>query len=271
MPYIQGGDLATILKKEGKLPVARAVSIAKQVVSGMCAAHDAGVVHRDLKPANIMIDEDDQAVIMDFGISRSISGGGATVAGAVVGTLEYMAPEQAMARPCDHRADIYAIGLILYDMVLGQREASRAESAIAELMIRVQKPLPPARTIDPSIPEPLERIMDRCTQPDPESRYQRTAELAADLDLLDSAGRQAHPGTLLSAPAITRLLPAPATPAPRAVSLKVLAIVGAFVVVLAGGYLLRDKLFRAGSGPATPTATASSRFCGRCAVPERDG
>ncbi len=267
MPYIQGDDLATILKKQGKLPVGQAVSIARQVVSGMCAAHDAGVVHRDLKPANIMIDEDDQAVIMDFGISRSIAGGGATVAGAVVGTLEYMAPEQAMARPCDHRADIYAIGLILYDMVLGQREASRAESAIADLMIRVQKPLAPARTIDPSIPEALERIMDRCTQPDPESRYQRTPELAADLDLLDSAGRQAHPGTLLSAPAITRLQPAAATPAPRAVSSKVLAIVGAFVVVMAGGYLLRDKIFRAGAEPATATATATARAVSVAVVP----
>jgi tetratricopeptide (TPR) repeat protein len=258
MPYIQGRDLATILKGEGKLPVGRAVSIAKQVVSGMCAAHDAGVVHRDLKPANVMIDEDDQAIIMDFGISRSIAGGGATVAGAVVGTLEYMAPEQAMARPCDHRADIYAIGLILYDMVLGQREASRAESAVAHLMTRVQQPLPPARTIDPSIPEALERIMDRCTQPDPESRYQMTAELAADLDLLDSAGRQAHPGTQLSAPAITRLQPAPTVAAARGVSWKVLAIASAVAVVVAGGYVLRDKLFRAGSGPAAETVAPVS-------------
>jgi tetratricopeptide (TPR) repeat protein len=171
-----------------------------------------------------------------------------------------MAPEQAMARPCDHRADIYAIGLILYDMVLGQRQANRAESAVAELMIRVQKPLPPARTIDPSIPEALERIIDRCTQPDPEARYQRTSELAADLDLLDSGGRQVRSGAL-SAPAITRPQPAvatPAPPAPRAVSVRVLAIVGAVLAVLAGGYLLRDKLFRAGEEPATVTASAVS-------------
>ena len=110
MPYIQGSDLGSVLSKQGKLPVARAVAIAKQVVSGLVAAHEAGVVHRDLKPANIMIDEDDQAVIMDFGIARSVSGGGATVAGAVVGTLEYMAPEQAMAQPVDQRADVYAFG-----------------------------------------------------------------------------------------------------------------------------------------------------------------
>ena len=148
-------------------------------MSGLVAAHEAGVVHRDLKPANIMIDEDDQAVIMDFGIARSVSGGGATVAGAVIGTLEYMAPEQAMAQPIDQRADVYAFGLILYDMVLGQRQATRAESAVAELMARVQNPLPPARGVDPSIPEPLERIIDKCTQPDPAQRYQTSAELGA--------------------------------------------------------------------------------------------
>src|SRR5688572_3410965 len=156
MPYIQGGDLATLLAKEGRLSVVRAVAIAKQVVSGLQAAHEAGVVHRDLKPANIMVDADDQAVIMDFGIARSVSGGGATMAGAVVGTLEYMAPEQAMAQPIDQRADVYAFGLILYDMVLGPRQSTRAESAVAELMARVQNPLPPARGVDPSIPEPLE-------------------------------------------------------------------------------------------------------------------
>ena len=191
MPYIQGSDLGSVLSKQGKLPVSRAVAIAKQVVSGLVAAHEAGVVHRDLKPANIMIDEDDQAVIMDFGIARSVSGGGATVAGAVIGTLEYMAPEQAMARPIDQRADVYAFGLILYDMVLGPRQATRAESAVAELMARVQNPLPPARGVDPSIPEPLERIIDKCTQPDPAARYQTSAQLAQDLDLLDNAGRPA--------------------------------------------------------------------------------
>ena len=77
----------------------RAIGMARQVASGLQAAHEVGVVHRDLKPANVMIDADDQAVIMDFGIARSVSGGGATMAGAVIGTLEYMAPEQAMAQP----------------------------------------------------------------------------------------------------------------------------------------------------------------------------
>jgi eukaryotic-like serine/threonine-protein kinase len=255
MPYIQGHDLASVLRKEGKVPVQRAVTIARQVVSGLLAAHEVGVVHRDLKPANIMIDEDDQAVIMDFGIARSVSGGGATVVGAVVGTLEYMAPEQAMAQPCDHRADIYAFGLILYDMVLGPRQASRAESAVAELMTRVQNPLPPARTIDPAIPDALERIMDRCTQPDPAARYQTTAELARDLEVLDPVGREGRAGSL-AAPLVTRTQPAVKAPARRKLSAKRIAVIGALVAVLGAGMVFRHRLFSVGEEPATATSSA---------------
>jgi tetratricopeptide (TPR) repeat protein/tRNA A-37 threonylcarbamoyl transferase component Bud32 len=249
MPYIQGSDLGTILSKRGKLPVPQAISIARQVVSGLQAAHEAGVVHRDLKPANIMVDADDQAVIMDFGIARSVSGASATVAGAVVGTLEYMAPEQAMAQPVDQRADIYAFGLILYDMVLGPRQATRAESAVAELMARVQKPLTPARSVDATIPEPLERIIDRCTQPDPGSRYQTSAQLAQDLDLLDGGGRAPTASGTFSAPPVTRHVPAAG--GKRSVPL-VAVLAGVAVLALAvGAWMFRDS-FRSGASTATP-------------------
>jgi len=256
MPYIQGSDLGSILSKDGKLPVARAVGIARQVVSGLAAAHDVGVIHRDLKPANIMIDQDDQAVIMDFGIARSVSGGGATMAGAVVGTLEYMAPEQAMAQPIDHRADLYAFGLILFDMLLGPRSATRAESAVAELMARVQKPLPPLRSLDPNMPEALERIVARCTHPEPSGRYQTTAQLLEDLALLDSGGRPTGTG-VLSAPAITTVTPA-ATSAPRAASsLTTKLLVGAalIAVVAAGIVLFKDQLIGTRTPPAGSTGS----------------
>ena len=122
MPYIEGHDLATVLR-DGKLPVARTMRLAKQIVSGLEAAHEAGVVHRNLKPANIMISgkgEDLNALIMDFGISAST---GEAVSGGVTGTLEYMAPEQAAGGTIDARADIYAFGLILYEMLHGRRPA----------------------------------------------------------------------------------------------------------------------------------------------------
>lgn len=191
MPYLQGSDLGAILRQQGKLSVPRTLAIARQVVSGLAAAHEVGVVHRDLKPANIMVDIDDHACIVDFGIARSVSGSSATVAGLVVGTLEYMAPEQALAQPVDQRADIYAFGLILRDMLVGPRLAARAESAVAELMARMQHAPPLLRSVDQSIPEAVEQLVARCIEPDPAFRYQTTAELAADIERLHAGGRSA--------------------------------------------------------------------------------
>ncbi len=261
MPYIQGSDLGTVLAREKKLQVARAVSIAKQVVSGLIAAHEAGVVHRDLKPANIMIDADDHAVIMDFGIARSISGNAATMAGAVIGTLEYMAPEQAMARPTDHRADIYAFGLILYDMVVGPRHASRAESAVAELMARVQNALPPLRSVDPSLPEALERIIDRCTQPDPAARYQTTAELAAEIDQLAGDGRRALTDVWAPPPSTRPTAPVRAGKAGRQLSVRQMAAAAAVLVAVASAaWLWRDRLPSGSAGSGKPVSLAILPF-----------
>jgi serine/threonine protein kinase/tetratricopeptide (TPR) repeat protein len=203
MPFLKGEDLSTILKREGRLTPRRVLAIARQVASGLAAAHEAGVVHRDLKPANIMIDTAGDALIMDFGVATSgaqalassgsdgqvgISGTAATMAGSVVGTIEYMAPEQARAQPVDQRADIYAFGLILYDLLLGRTRASRTASVIAELNLRMAEPPPPPRTIDPTVPEALDRIITKCIQTDADQRYATTKELIADLELLDENG-----------------------------------------------------------------------------------
>ena len=196
MPYIEGRDLATILRDTGALPVPRALRIARQVASGLQAAHEAGVVHRDLKPENVMVEADeahDTAMIMDFGISRSVGGSSDRTAtmtqhGAVVGTLEYMAPEQGRGAAVDHRADIYAFGLMLRDMLVGRTRLTQSDSAIAEMMGRMTQPLPPMREQHPSMPEALDAIVSRCIQPEPEKRFQTTAELVAALDRLDAEG-----------------------------------------------------------------------------------
>jgi serine/threonine protein kinase/tetratricopeptide (TPR) repeat protein len=215
MTYVEGEDLATILDRERRLPTARALHLARGVVSGLCAAHEAGVVHRDLKPANIMVDGHDQARIMDFGIARSTSHAPTnasgetdptgrlaelrrqaalvpdqTIEGSIVGTVEYMAPEQALGKAVDQRADIYALGLILYDMLGGVGRAARSQSAISELTARMHHAPASIRTINPDVPEALERVIARCLEPDPDARYATTRDLEAELQRLDDEGRR---------------------------------------------------------------------------------
>jgi tetratricopeptide (TPR) repeat protein/tRNA A-37 threonylcarbamoyl transferase component Bud32 len=210
MSFVDGQDLRSLLDRDGKMPVPRALRILRGIVAGLGAAHDAGVVHRDLKPANIMVNpETDEPCIMDFGIARSAratesataaavvsapsgvarrSDLGETVAGTIVGTVAYMAPEQAMGKVVDQRADQYALGLIVYDMLLGGRRASHAASALEEMQRRLQQAPPPLRAVDPGIPEAVDRIVARCLAPDPAGRFATTAELAAELDRLDESG-----------------------------------------------------------------------------------
>ncbi|MGQ0735838.1 MAG: protein kinase domain-containing protein [Acidobacteriota bacterium] len=191
MPFVPGTDLARLLRAEGRLPVARALGFARQVVAGLRAAHQVGVVHRDFKPANILIDTTEKAIITDFGIARSTEAGTlATATGAVVGTLAYMAPEQALGKPVDQRADIYAFGLILSEMLVERRGPTHGETALALLFERARQAPPPLRTIDPSIPEAIDRIVGKCLEPDPAARYQTTDALWAALDRLDAEGRE---------------------------------------------------------------------------------
>ncbi len=219
MPYLEGEDLATVLKREGKLPVERVMGIARQVASGLAAAHDAGVVHRDLKPANIMIGAEGEALIMDFGVATSgaktltardadgrirvAHAAGQTLSGSVVGTIEYMAPEQARAEQVDQRADIYAFGLILYDLLLGRLRASRTDSVVAELNLRMTETPPSPRSIDPTIPEAFDRVITKCIQTDANARYATTAELIADLGKLDDRGKSLPIIRRLTWPAVT--------------------------------------------------------------------
>ena len=204
MPYIQGTDLAGILADKGTLPVRESLQIARQIAAGLRAAHEAGVVHRDLKPANIMVDAERHAVITDFGIARTSTSttapsgpvrpsglpgritDGHTMAGTIVGSIEYMAPEQARGEQVDQRADIYAFGLILYRMILGRGDTT---DLLGNLRARMQAEPPRLRTIDHSVPEAVDALVSRCLQPDPAKRFQTSAELITALNRLDDAGK----------------------------------------------------------------------------------
>jgi eukaryotic-like serine/threonine-protein kinase len=207
MSFIDGRDLASELKGSGHLPIPRALHILRELAEGLRAAHNAGVIHRDLKPANIMI-EGDTPIIMDFGIARSavqpVEGKGmigstrlsrsalvtgATMQGAIVGTVAYMSPEQAKGQPADQRSDIYAVGMIMRDMLVGMRNVENPTDAMNELMARIGHAPKPVQEIDPSIPDDVDRIVTRCLQPDAAARYQNVQELLADLNSLDAEGK----------------------------------------------------------------------------------
>jgi serine/threonine protein kinase/Flp pilus assembly protein TadD len=180
MEFVPGEDLKKFIRKSGQLGVGRSVSIAKQVCEGLAEAHHLGVVHRDLKPQNIMVDEDGNARIMDFGIARSLRGKGITGAGVMIGTPEYMSPEQVEGKEVDERTDIYSLGVILFEMVTGHVPFEGDTPFTIGVKHKSERPRDP-RELNPQLPEDLSRVILRCLEKDKAKRYQSADEVGADL------------------------------------------------------------------------------------------
>ena len=184
MEYVSGEDLKSLVKKKGKLSDEEAISIAKQVCEGLAEAHELGVVHRDLKPQNIMIDEKGRAKIMDFGIARSVEAPGVTQTGVMIGTPDYISPEQAEGEEADQRSDIYSLGAVLYEMVTGRVPFEGDTALSVALKHKAQLPQDP-RKLNPQISEDLSRLILICMEKDKERRYQTAGELLSDLDKIE--------------------------------------------------------------------------------------
>jgi tetratricopeptide (TPR) repeat protein/predicted Ser/Thr protein kinase len=180
MEFLEGENLHQILKTRGKLEIAEAVDIMEQVASGLAAAHREGIIHRDLKPGNIMRDKSGRVVVMDFGLARTFAGDGMTQTGAMLGTIEYMSPEQAQGMNVKASSDIFTVGLILYELLAGVTPFY-AESAIASLLKRTQQRAVPLADVDRNIPGALSNIVAKCLEKDPAKRYQSAEDLDADL------------------------------------------------------------------------------------------
>jgi serine/threonine-protein kinase len=183
MAYVEGEDLHHVLAKEGRLPLARTLNITRQLCAALDAAHTEGVVHRDLKPQNVLIDGADTAYVSDFGLAKSLEDSAAmmTRTGEVLGTPRYMSPEQVEGKPADHRADIYSLGLILYEMATGD-VPFKGDSAFQVMYQRVtQRPKSP-KEVNPDLPDYLERIILRCLERDTDLRYQQARDVLSDLE-----------------------------------------------------------------------------------------
>ena len=201
MEYVDGEDLRTILRREGKFPPKDAITVVEQVCRALDSAHSEGVIHRDLKPQNIMRDRHGRMVVMDFGLARSLGDSGMTQTGAIVGTLEYMSPEQALGSTLDQRSDIFSVGLIFFELLTG-KAPYHADTAIASLMKRTREEAQSASDVDSSVPKSLSAIVSRCLEREPANRYHSAVELLQQLTTWE-----ANPN--ISAETLSQMIPHP--------------------------------------------------------------
>ncbi len=181
MEYVEGIDLYDLLEKASPLPVDVAAIIAMQVARALDYAHYRGIIHRDIKPANIMLSKSGGVKLMDFGIARDQSFGDLTESGTGLGTPSYMSPEQILGDKLDFRSDIFSVGIVLYQMVCGQKPFIEDEQKSVMHKIRLEK-YPSPRKLNPLIPWELERIMARCMRKRREDRYRSTQDLVLALE-----------------------------------------------------------------------------------------
>jgi eukaryotic-like serine/threonine-protein kinase len=242
MEFVEGQDLRSLIQERKKFPPAEAVELMLQVCRALEAAHTLGIIHRDLKPQNIMLDRTGRILVMDFGLARMVEGDGMTQTGALVGTMEYMSPEQALGKDLDQRSDLFSLGLILYELLTGIMPF-KAESAVASLIKRNQERATPVSDHDETIPSALSNIVGKCLERDPALRYQNATEFLRDLE--------AWQGNRAGA---TLRFPTSEKPWGQTVPWHWIGGTAAVLVLAVAGFLLRGKL---SSPRSTKTALAA--------------
>src|SRR6266576_2182067 len=179
--YVDGETLKERIRSVGRLPVPEAVAYAIEIGRALSCAHGHRLVHRDVTPQNVLIDPDGRAKVTDFGIARSLEQKGMTATGRVLGTTDYVSPEQAMGEDVDERSDVYSLGVVLYEMLTGD-VPFRAETQVGVAMKHVNEPMPDVQTKRPEVSAVVASVVDRSTTKDPRDRYNTVAEMVRDLE-----------------------------------------------------------------------------------------
>jgi serine/threonine protein kinase/Tfp pilus assembly protein PilF len=239
MEYVDGRDLKSIRAERGKLQAEEAAEIIGQVCRALDAAHAEGVIHRDLKPQNIMVDKQGRVVVMDFGIARSREMPGLTQTGVIVGTPEFMSPEQAKGEEIDSRSDLFSLGIILYELLTG-KAPYEATSSVATLLKRTRERAVPPIKLDPAIPKFINDIVVRCLEIDPQRRYASAQEILRDLEARHGPSKGV---TSLRMPRFRIVEEYPKRWIAPGLALLLLLIVG---------FVFRGKIFGPGTKPAQP-------------------
>jgi eukaryotic-like serine/threonine-protein kinase len=181
MEFVEGKDLSSLIREKGRLSFEEIADVMSQACSALDAAHSEGVVHRDLKPQNIMVDKNGKVKVMDFGIARTMEPGGMTQTGALLGTPDYMSPEQVMGEHVDPRSDIFTLGIIFYQLLIGKLPY-QAKTIQSAMFMRTREAPRPPHEVDPAVPSLLSDITVKCTQLDPELRYQNVSDIRRDIE-----------------------------------------------------------------------------------------
>jgi serine/threonine protein kinase/tetratricopeptide (TPR) repeat protein len=256
MDYIDGRDLKALLREKGKLPPAEAVGIIEQICRALEVAHMEGVIHRDLKPQNVMIDAQGKASVMDFGIARSmeIGSGGMTQTGTLVGTPEYMSPEQAKGLKVDARSDLFSLGIIFYELLTGN-SPYKAETAMESLYKRTSEPARPPIELFSDIPQELNDIVLHCLEIDKTKRVGSATEILEDLAIW----RGVRPGTVAGrAPgAIASVAARPVSVLDRFRSSRKWLVPALAAAIAAGAFVVIEKPgFHSAAKPDQPAQPA---------------
>jgi tRNA A-37 threonylcarbamoyl transferase component Bud32 len=254
--YVEGETLKERIRRMGRLPIDEAIAYAIEIARALGAAHARAIVHRDIKPQNVLVDEEGSAKVTDFGIARSLEDEGLTADGRVLGTTDYVSPEQALGHDVDGQSDIYSLGVVLYEMLTGD-VPFHGENQVSVAMKHVREDLPDVQMMRPEVSARLAAVLDRMTEKDLAQRHPDAA--AVELDLEDAlAAEAARTGTSTGeATAVLRTLPADARRRlPLRLRLRVPALLLVLMVAVAGAvtYLLFDQAAeRAQKGTGTGT------------------
>ena len=241
MEYVEGEDLRGLMQKKKKLAPEEAVEIMLQVCRALEAAHSVGIIHRDLKPQNIMRDKTGRILVMDFGLARTLEGDGMTQTGALVGTMDYMSPEQALGKDLDQRSDLFALGLIFYELLTGKMPY-KADSVVASLLKRTQERAAPVSSHDAAIPQPAQRHRQ---QVHGARRQAALPELRPRFWPIWKPGRA-------DAPQRRCTFPASSKPWGQTIPWHWIGGVAAVLVLAIVGFVFRDKLFNPQPQSADP-------------------
>jgi len=243
--YVKGETLKQRISRVGALDPQEAIAYAIEVGRGLSVAHARNMVHRDIKPQNVLIDEEGRAKLTDFGISRQLEQDGMTATGRVLGTTDYVAPEQAMGRGADPRSDIYSLGVVLYEMLVGQ-VPFHADSQVGVAMKHVNEELPDVQRRRPEVSAAVALVVERSTAKDPAERYQTIAEMIGDLETALEVEAARAGSTIGEATSVLDAVPPPQRKLSGRARWSWAAI--AALLVVAGGSLLAVQLISSGIG-----------------------